>query len=379
MPFVRKRAELALASDIRETLNALSEARTEPACRVERARILLGYASGESVSSIARRLHTNRPKVERCVDKALELGAVAALADLPGRGRRSSITPEARAWLVSLACQKPKALGYSYELWTTQLLAKHVRAQCSQAGHPSLLKIGRGTVSKVLTKSEIRPHKIDYYLERRDPEFESKMAQVLHVYREVAILSEKGGHDASLLAILSYDEKPGIQAIENIAPDLPPVPGKYARVSRDYEYVRHGTVSLMAGIDLLTGRVHGTVVNRHRSREFIAFLKELEAFYPPTAKIRIVLDNHSAHVSKETRGYLATVPNRFEFVFTPKHGSWLNLIEMFFSKMARTVLRGIRVSSKEELTQRILKYLAEVNEDPVIFRWKYGLDSLAVA
>jgi transposase len=206
------------------------------------------------------------------------------------------------------------------------------------------------------------------------------MAQVLHVYREVELISEKkGGKASSLLAILSYDEKPGIQAIQNTAPDLPPVPGKRACVSRDYEYVRHGTVSLMAGIDLLTGRVHGTTVERHRSREFIAFLKELDAFYAPETKIRIVLDNHSAHTSAETRKFLSGIPNRFEFVFTPKHGSWLNLIEMFFSKMARTVLRGIRVTSREELKDRILKYLNEVNESPVIFRWKYGLDTLSVA
>ena len=379
MPFVRKRATLVLSPDIQQSLTTLSQARTEPAQRVERARIMLAYSSGESVSSIARRLNTNRPKVERCIDKALELGSLMALEDLPGRGRPAAITAEARAWVVALACQKPKTLGYSYELWTTRLLAKHIRAHCREAGHPSLQKIGRGTVSKILAKSEIRPHKIDYYLERRDPEFDSKMAQVLYVYREVELLSEKkGGESSPLLAILSYDEKPGIQAIQNTAPDLPPVPGKQPCVSRDYEYVRHGTVTLMAGIDLLTGRVHGNVVNRHRSREFIAFLKDLDIFYPPAAKIRIVLDNHSAHISAETRAYLATVPNRFEFVFTPKHGSWLNLIEMFFSKMARTVLRGIRVTSKEELKERIVKYLAEVNEAPVIFRWKYGLDSLSV-
>lgn len=378
MPFKRKRAQLLLTADVREALSALSQARTEPVRRVERARILVAYCEGESVSSIARRLSINRPKVERCIDKALGLGATAALEDLPGRGRRAAITAEARAWLVSLACQKPKTLGYSYELWTTQLLARHVRGYCREAGHPCLQRIGRGTVSKILTKSEIRPHKIDYYLERRDPEFDTKMANVLHVYREVELLAEKGGASTSLLAILSYDEKPGIQAIENIAPDLPPVPGQHPRVSRDHEYVRHGTVSLMAGIDLLTGRVHGTVVDRHRSREFIAFLKHLDAYYPPAAKIRIILDNHSAHISAETRAYLAGVPNRFEFVFTPKHGSWLNLIEMFFSKMARTVLRGMRVASRDELRERILKYLAEINETPVVFRWKYGLDSLTV-
>ena len=380
MPFARKRPPLTLTRRDQEVLTRLSQARAESFQRVERARMMPAYAGGESISSIARQLATNRPKVERCIDKALQLGPMVALEDLPGRGRPSTITAEARAWVVSIACQKPKDFGYSCELWTTELLARHIRGHCREAGHPSLDQIGRGTVSKILTKSEVRPHKIEYYLERRDPEFEVKMAQVLHVYAEVNLLREKKADSAaSLLAVISYDEKPGIQAIENTAPDLPPVPGKHSCVARDHEYIRHGTMTLMAGIGLLTGMVHGNVTDRHRSREFISFLKQLDAFYAPNVKIRIVLDNHSAHVSKETRAYLATVPNRFEFVFTPKHGSWLNLIETFFAKMAKTVFRGIRVKSKEELRERLLKYLDEVNEMSVIFRWKYRLDSLSVA
>ena len=125
--------------------------------------------------------------------------------------------------------------------------------------------------------------------------------------------------------------------------------------------------------------VHAQAVDRHRSREFVMFLQMLDNQYFPAAKIRIILDNHSAHISKETREYLSSVPNRFEFIFTPKHGSWLNLIEMFFAKMTKTMLRGIRVSSKEELKERIRKYIDEVNETPVIFRWKYGLDKISVA
>jgi len=379
MPFERKRPHLVLTPEVKSTLVALSQARTEVAHRVERARVLLAYAQGESVSSIARRLGANRPKVERSINKALQLGPLVALEDLPGRGRPSAMTAEARAWVVSLACQKPKDLGYSYELWTTRLLAKHVREHCGGSGHACLSKIGRGTISKILSKSEVRPHKLEYYLEKRDPEFDTKMAQVLHVYREVELLRKKGEENDPLLAVLSFDEKPGIQAIANTAPDLLPAPGKHPCVSRDHEYVRHGTMTLMAGINLLTGRIHGAMVDRHRSREFVAFLKDLDAFYPATTKIRIVLDNHSAHVSKETRAYLTSVANRFEFVFTPKHGSWLNLVEMFFAKMAKTVLRGIRVASKEELKARILQYLDEVNAAPVVFHWKYGLDSLSVA
>jgi transposase len=379
MPFERRRPDLVLTQEEEAALKCLSHSRTEPTAQVERAKILLAYADGESISSIARRFETNRPKIERCVDKALQLGAHTSLKDLPRSGRKKRITPEARTWLVDLACQKPKDLGYSYELWTTRLLAKHAREHGPFEGHPCLSHLSRGTVSKILSHREIRPHKIRYYVEQRDPDFEAKMKQVLCVYKEVRLLREAGGEASSMVAILSYDEKPGIQAIQNTSSDLPPVPGKHPTFIRDYEYVRHGTVSLMAGIDLLNGEVHAQVVDRHRSREFVQFLKMMDQKYDPKVKIRMILDNHSAHISKETRSYLSTVPNRFEFVFTPKHGSWLNLIEMFFSKLARTMLRGIRVSSKQELKDRIMQFIDEINTDPVIFKWSYKLDSFALA
>ena len=166
------------------------------------------------------------------------------------------------------------------------------------------------------------------------------MAEVLCVYREVKLIKETAAAAneelSDALAIVSYDEKPGIQAIATTAPDLPPEPGEHATFARDHEYKRHGTVSLLAGIDLLTGQVHALVKDRHRSREFIEFLQLLDAAYPAHTAIKLILDNHSAHISKETKAWLASQPvGRFEFTFTPKHGSWLNLVEGFFSKLAR--------------------------------------------
>lgn len=377
MPFARRRPELIIAPEVKKKLEQISKSRTESASRVERATTLVGYSQGISISAIARQLSTNRPKVERCIDKALQLGVLTALEDLPRHGKPAIITPEARAWLVNLACKKPKELGYSYELWTNRLLAKHVRRYCEEAGHPSLAKINRGTVSKILQRSNVRPHKIVYYLERRDPEFDRKMTQVLHVYKDVQLLKEKG-EDAPPVAVISYDEKPGIQAISTTAPDLPPVPGVHSSIARDHEYKRLGTVSFLAGIDLVTGHVHGMVSDRHRSREFIQYLTMLHAFYPQDITIRLILDNHSAHISKETRAFLSTVSGRFEFVFTPTHGSWLNIIETLFAKMAKTFLRRIRVKTKDELKQRILTWLTEINESPIVFRWKYKIDSASV-
>jgi transposase len=375
MPFISRRAALIFTDVDKAWLDQLAQSRTEPIAHVQRAQILLRYAEGQTISAVAQALHTNRPRVERCVAKALELGVRAALHDLPGRGRRRSMSDEDRTWVVDLACQKPKDLGYAQELWTTRLLAKHIRRHCVEAGHPQLQRLGRGTVSKILAAHPVKPHKIQYYLERRDPEFKPKMTELLYVYRDVELWRNKG-LPPQIVGVLSYDEKPGIQAIGNTAPDLPPVPGRHARVGRDHEYTRYGTVSLLAGIDLLNGEVLGLVRDRHRSAEFIEFLQLADGHYPAGQRIRIVLDNHSAHVSKQTRAYLASVPNRFEFIFTPKHGSWLNLIESFFGKLARTLLRGIRVSSKAELKARIELYLQEVNEEPVVFKWKYKMETL---
>ena len=119
--------------------------------------------------------------------------------------------------------------------------------------------------------------------------------------------------------------------------------------------------------------------DKHSSTEYIEFLKLLDDKYPKGDKIRIVLDNLKVHTSETTRKYLATVPGRFEFVFTPKHGSWLNMVEGFFSKMTRQMLRGIRVKSKEELTNHIYRYFAEINEEPIVSHWKYNLDDIDVS
>src|SRR5450432_3553202 len=249
------------------------------------------------------------------------------------------------------------------------------------AGHPSLNRLSRSKLHRILTQGELKPHKVRYYVERRDPEFEKKMVEVLHVYKEVEIVNAgllEGTLKEPSTVTISYDEKPGIQALATTAPDRPPAPNQYPSHLRDGDYKRLGTVSLLAGLDLHTGRVTEIVSDRHASADFIALLGKLDAEYPAQAKIRVLLDNHSAHISKETRAYLGLHPQRFEFVFTPKHGSWLNIVETMFSKMARTMLRGIRVASKQELVDRIHLYFAEVNADPVIFRWKYKMDEASI-
>jgi transposase len=378
----RQAIELAIGEEDLASLSAIARSRTEPASRVERARMLLAYREDPSFFAVGQTVGVHHQTVQRCVERALAYGPLAALDDRSRPGKEPKITAEAKAWIVDLACRKAKELGYPHELWTTRLLARHVREHGPAAGHTCLAKLAQGTLCNILNDQEIKPHKVRYYLERRDAEFKRKMAEVLVVYREVKLIKEAAAAakqaPSDAVAIISYDEKPGIQAIATTAPDLPPVPGMHATFARDYEYKRHGTVSLLAGIDLLTGQVHALVKDRHRSREFIEFLKLLDAAYPAHTAIKLILDNHSAHISKETKAWLADQPvGRFEFTFTPTHGSWLNLVEGFFSKLARSVLRHIRVASKQELKDRIMAAMDEFNRQPVVHTWSYRLDQAA--
>lgn len=370
-----QRAELSLSIEQRSKLEQISKSRKASLREVQRSQVLLHYADGFPISQIQDLVKVSRPTVYKCIDKALAAGPDAGLKDHYHRPFDPSITSEAKAWIVNLACTKPKDHGLAAELWTLKELAKYSRTYAPEAGHECLSKAVKATIWRILTADAVKPHKIEYYLERRDPAFEQKMQEVLMVYQEVNLQNDLKENAFPSLFTVSVDEKPGVQAIQNIAPDLPPKPGKHKSVGRDYEYKRLGTVSILAALDLHDGKIIAQVHERHRSCEFIELLKELDAHYAPECTIRVVLDNHSAHISKETMKYLASRPGRFVYVHTPKHGSWLNLIETAFSKMARTFLRHIRVSSKAELKERILKGINEINSAPVVYRWKkFDLD-----
>jgi transposase len=372
MPTKSKRSALQLTPEELEELQQRAQSQLAPHREVQRARMLMHYHAGKNFTEIAAAVQTPRRIVYKCVDKALAMGVEAALRDL-AHGRQDRIIElEDKAWVVHLACCKPKDLGYAAELWTRRALAEHVRRHAVAQGHPGLAQAAKATVQRILAEQALQPHKVRYYLERRDPEFEAKMKEVLLVYREIATAPVEGirSTEGQTVYTVSVDEKPGVQALANTAPDLPPVPGAHPTQGRDYEYKRMGTASILAGLDLQDGHVTARVERRHRSREFVQLLQDLDAHYPPGAVIRIILDNHSAHISQETRRYLASRPNRFRYVHTPKHGSWLNLVETLFGKMAHTFLRQIRVQSWNELKERILMGVAEINVAPVVHRWR---------
>lgn len=377
----RKSSTITLSFEDRAYLETQTKARTIQAQTVARARILLLKADGYSIEAIADKVDMNRKSVMLCINKFNEGGIENALFDAPGRGRNAEITDDEKAWIISIACQKPVDLGYSAEVWTRALITKHINKFAEEAGHTRLSTISQSKVRTILKEADIKPNKIKYYCENRDPDFDQKMHNVLLVYKQLSLQFDENGEllpfgdDDQIIHVLSYDEKPGIQAIATTSDDLLP-DDNHSTISRDYEYKRLGTISLLTGIDLQTGEAIPLVKESHNSNDYIEFLKLLDNKYPKEDKIRLVLDNLKVHSSVETRKYLATVPGRFEFVFTPKHGSWLNLVEGFFSKMTRQMLKGIRVKTKDELVKRIYKYFEETNEEPVVYHWKYKLDEI---
>ncbi|MCR5406017.1 MAG: IS630 family transposase [Lachnospiraceae bacterium] len=375
---------LQLAPDHKEQLDKLANSGMTPVVIAQRAKILLYKSQGLSNEVVAEKLGINKRTVLLWTNKYVNRNDDDTLETLlnvaKGRGCKNEIAGEAKTWLISVACTKPKDLGYAAETWTTSLLTKHIHKTAAEAGFDRLTTISESGVYQILDKSNIKPFRIQYYCERRDPDFEDKMHNVLLVYKQLSLQFDEDGNllpfdDGPVTHVLSYDEKPGIQAIATTGEDLNPTE-EHGTIKRDYEYKRLGTVSLLAGIDLQTGEAIPLVSSTHNSEDYIEFLKKLDAKYPQGDKIRLVLDNLKVHSSVAVQEYLATVPDRFEFVFTPKHASWLNLVEGFFSKMTKQMLRGIRVKTKDELVTRIYKYFDEINETPVVYHWTWNLDDI---
>lgn len=214
------RPPLKLTTEEIDLLRQNSNSRTLPKQEVQRSKILLLYHQRVDISEIKRQVGLSRPSIYKCIDKALAGGIKVGLADKYHRPKEPVITDESKLWVINLACTKPKDHGYAAELWSHSLLADHIREHAARSGHECLSKAVKATVHRILKSHPIQPHKMKYYLEKRDPEFDKKMEDVLIVYKEVNLQNDKGGETEVIT--ISVDEKPGVQAIKNIAPDLPP-------------------------------------------------------------------------------------------------------------------------------------------------------------
>ena len=328
---------LELAEGDREEPGGIARTRTEMARRVDRARMLPAKAGGESAAPMAARLGVDPNTAEPCAPQVPRRR--------PGGGARR-------------------------------------RAREGQA--PALSRASKATVHRMLDAAGPRPDRVTYYCERRDPDFGGRAREVLVACQQLSLRFDEDGNllpweeEGPEARVVSVDERPGTQALSPTADDPGPAPGvRGGAVTRDHEYRRRGTPALLAGIDLQDGTVEGVVRERHRSREFVELLEALDAKYPEGHVIRLVPGDHSIHRSRETRAWLEGHPGRFEMVPAPTHGSWPDVIEGFFGKMARQMLRHIRVGSLDEPGERIELYLKEVNARPVPHRWTWGIGERA--
>ena len=265
-----KAKPLSLSSEERSRLVTITKARTLQAQTVIRARILLLKADGESVDAISDKVGLNRNSVLLCLKKYTQGGIENAIHDAPGRGRNAEITDDEKAWIINTACQRPGDFGYSAETWTYAKLTEHINKTAESAGFTRLSTLTKTSIKNILDAAEIKPFRIQYYCEKRDPDFESKMHEVLLVYKQIEMLFDDNGelfipaaeHD---IHTYSYDEKLGIQAISTTGKDLNPTTA-CGTVKRDYEYKRLGTVSLLAAIDLLTGEAVSFFCGKNKSK-----------------------------------------------------------------------------------------------------------------
>ena len=235
MPRKSQKAKLIFDEKQKEQLKAISQSRKAPIREVQRANILLRYSEDIPVTDIEKMVQVSRPTIYKWVEKALAMGTEECLKDKYHRPREPVITEEAKAWVINLACKKPTDFGYAAEMWTRSALADHVKKYAPEAGYNCLKKAAKATIQRILDEHPIRPHKMAYYLERRDPDFEQKMADILCVYKEINLQNETSApsEDPSIITV-SVDEKPGVQAIKNIAPDIMPDPEKQSRIHYSY-------------------------------------------------------------------------------------------------------------------------------------------------
>lgn len=348
-------ATISLRGSERRELERIARAHSSPQAIVVRAKIVLLAAQGCANYAIASELGCNVDTVRKWRGRYAELRHVG-LQDAPRSGHPPTFSPEQRCSIVNLIVTKP-ADGLSR--WTlTELRDEAVRAGIVK-------RISRETIGHWLRLAEIKIHRVKYWLNSKDPDFKTKMERVVGLY-----LRPPPGS-----TVLCLDEKTGIQAKERIAPEKPAKRGQIRKV--EWEYKRHGTVSLMASFHVRTGEVVGRCIESNNSTTFIAFVRELMQRYPK-GKLYLVMDNGSSHTSGETQRFLKK-HRRLEPVYLPTHCSWLNQIEIWFSVLTRKSLHNVNFLSNESLVKQITDFITYHNrylKHP--YRWTYSGQPLAI-
>ena len=350
-PFV-----IELTEAEREALKHLAASRTAPHQRVQRAVAILAVADGASNAAIARRLARHVDTV-RSWRKRFAAERLAALSDRPRPLGRPRLSPHEKLQIIATATQAPPT---PESTWTHRLLAE----QLGLAG----LAVSASQIGRILDCVDLKPHLVRGWLTRpADPEFFTRATEVCDLYRTCPPNA----------VVLSVDEKTGITARSRKHPDQPGRPGR--RTRREFEYVRHGTISIVAALNVHSGQVLTERIEKNNAATFIGFLRLLDRSIPQDTDIHLVMDNGSSHVAKKTKAWLTAHP-RFHIHHTPKHASWLNQVELFFSTLTRRLLRRGQFTSRDELAARIDEFVLAYDEhDAKPYRWTYDGTPLKTA
>src|SRR2546425_9718846 len=328
-------------------LESLVRSGTTPQRVAQKCRVILLAQEGMSNHSIAKQLGLSRPTVI-AARATFGTGGLQSLNAKPTRNRsRRTLTPEVEKKILdsTLKTRPPDATP-----WTVRTLAKHVR-------------VSRMMVHRVWQRFDVQPHRVEKFKLSNDPKFEEKVRDIVGLYLNPP--------DRAL--VLCVDEKSQIQALDRTAPILPLRPGLPERQTHDYK--RHGTTTLFAAFNILNGKVISSCLPRHRAKEFIRFLNQLEQEVPPDLDIHLVMDNYSTHKSAAVQRWLKPKKRRrFHFHFTPTSSSWLNQVERLFGLITDRMIRRGTFHCVEELERAIYQWLANWNHEPKPFVWKATAD-----
>ena len=325
----------------RAELEAIVRSTTVPAGLQRRARVLLALAAGEPYAAITARLGVAATTISRWKERFAHR-RVAGLQDAPRNGRGDRLPAAVEARILALA-QKPPPTPFTH--WSTRRLAAR-------------LGVSQSTVTRVLRRAGLQPHRVERYVASPDPDFERKAADIIGLYL----------NPPAHAAVFCVDEKTAIQALDRRDPVLPLSPGRAER--HGFEYVRHGTLSLYAALEIGTGHVEGMPVERHTSAAFVRFLDRVVATQPTRREIHIICDNLSAHKTQRVRAWLAAHP-RVTIHYTPTYASWLNQVELWFAKIQRDLIaRGI-FTSVTDLRRKLMQYVRAHNKTCRPFVWTY--------
>lgn len=345
MARVASRDTVVLGARRKAKLEAITRRAGAPQALVRRARIVLLAHAGASNQAIAARLGCAVNTV-RTWRRRFVRGGMPALRDQPRSGRPELYGPEVRLAIVATATSVPPA---DVSVWTHELIA----ARLATTG------ISVSQVGRILAGLDLAPHRVRGWLNRvEDERFWAQAGAVCDVYLR----------PPADTVVVCIDEKTGIQAKYRTHPERPPAPGRRAR--REFEYVRNGTVSIIAALHVATGQVVTEAIERNDSVNFTGFLRRLTDCIDPRCNIHIVMDNGSSHTSRATRAWLAAHP-RIQVTYTPKHASWLDMAELWFSMLTRALLRRGEFSSPAELTEKITMFAIRYNRTAKPWTWSY--------